>query len=105
MAAFLELRRNADQILMELEHLARYSSVFILDQHCLLDGVCFFSEAEYAREYENQAALRIQSTWRGHRVRSRQKLVVDSMRIFRLLLLVKISPSKCDYYSNLLANS
>jgi len=28
MAAFLELRRNADQILIELEHLAKYFSKF-----------------------------------------------------------------------------
>ena len=28
MAAFLELRRNADQILVELEHLAKYDYKF-----------------------------------------------------------------------------
>jgi hypothetical protein len=30
MAAFLELRRNADQILVELEHLAKYSKSFLI---------------------------------------------------------------------------
>jgi hypothetical protein len=30
MAAFLELRRNADQILVELEHLAKYKSILFI---------------------------------------------------------------------------
>jgi hypothetical protein len=33
MAAFLELRRNADQILVELEHLAKYYFHFTLNLH------------------------------------------------------------------------
>jgi myosin heavy subunit len=55
MAAFLELRRNADQILVELEYLAK--------------------EAEYAREFENRSALVIQSVWRGYRVRTHNKFL------------------------------
>ncbi|CAF3484183.1 unnamed protein product [Rotaria sp. Silwood1] len=53
MAAFLELRHNADQILVELEHLAK--------------------EAEYVREHENRASVIIQSAWRGYLVRSHIK--------------------------------
>ncbi|CAF1003078.1 unnamed protein product [Rotaria sordida] len=53
MAAFLELRRNADQILVELEHLAK--------------------EAEYVREYENRASVIVQSAWRGYVARSHIK--------------------------------
>ncbi|CAF4840273.1 unnamed protein product [Rotaria sp. Silwood1] len=53
MAAFLELRNNADQILVELEHLAK--------------------EAEYVREHENRASVIIQSAWRGYLVRSHIK--------------------------------
>ncbi|CAM4847606.1 unnamed protein product, partial [Rotaria magnacalcarata] len=53
MAAFLELRRNADQILGELEYLAK--------------------EAEYVREYENRCAVIVQSAWRGCCVRSHIK--------------------------------
>jgi len=55
MAAYLELRRNADLILIALEQLAK--------------------EAEFAREYENRSALLIQSLWRGHRVRSHNKFL------------------------------
>ncbi|CAF0716974.1 unnamed protein product [Adineta steineri] len=50
MAGFLELRRNSEKILVELEHLAK--------------------EAEYARQHENKTAIVIQSVWRGYQVRS-----------------------------------
>jgi hypothetical protein len=69
MAAFLELRRNADQILVELEHLAKY--YFISFKYL---SFSISREAEYAREFENGAALTIQSIWRGYHVRSHNKL-------------------------------
>ncbi|UJR29919.1 hypothetical protein I4U23_017467 [Adineta vaga] len=55
MAGFLELRRNSEKILVELEHLAK--------------------EAEIAREYEKQSAVTIQSSWRGFRVRAHLKFL------------------------------
>lgn len=73
MAAFLELRRNAGQILGELEHLAKYFE-FSYQRMSSRPSIC--REAEYAREFENRSALTIQATWRGHRVRSHLKSVL-----------------------------
>ncbi|CAF1225517.1 unnamed protein product [Adineta ricciae] len=55
MAGFLELRRNSEKILEELEHLAK--------------------EAEIAREYEHESSIIVQSAWRGFRVRAHLKFL------------------------------
>ncbi|CAF1234925.1 unnamed protein product [Didymodactylos carnosus] len=93
MAAFIELRRDADDILSQLEHLAK--------------------EAERAREDENKASLKIQSVWRGHRVRSYIRLlnryatviqafwrVFKAKRIYRQKLKEHVIHTRLKYYDD-----
>ncbi len=42
-----------------------------------------FREAEFAREYENRAALSVQSVWRGYRVRSNNRFVIFEILFYQ----------------------
>jgi hypothetical protein len=101
MAAFLELRRNADQILVELEHLAKYKSILFIR---IFIFFLISREAEYAREFENRAALAIQSVWRGYRVRSHNKFVIFRFNLLIINSYLQIFKSMCHDNSIMVAS-